>query len=166
MPELLPSERLRPCLLDRLTDEAPHRRKEGRDPRVMTLSRYRQAVLRDLAWLLNTSNRDSIDDIGEFEEIETSVLNYGIPDLCGRQVSSLAPEEISQRISKAIHWCEPRIVASTLEVTPISNPDSMTGNALSFEITGELWAQPFNEVLFIKTDVDLETGEFTIEEES
>ena len=49
MPELTPQERLQPALLDRLTDEQPDHAQEPRERRVMSKSRLRQAVLRDLA---------------------------------------------------------------------------------------------------------------------
>ena len=160
MPELLPSDRLRPCLLDRLTDEAPGKRTESREKRVISMQRYRQAVLRDLGWLLNTSNREGIEDLSEFPEVERSVLNFGIPDLCGVPVSKVDPREICRRIGRAIQWCEPRLIPSTLKITPIVNAERMSRNALSFRIEGELWAEPFNELLYIRTNVDLETGDF------
>ena len=164
MAPMLPSDKLRPCLLDRLTDHAPHRRKEGRDERVMSMRQYREAVLRDLRWLLNCSNRESDDDITSFEEVDRSVINYGIPDLTGVPASSIKVGAVAQRIVRAIKLCEPRILPNTLRVIPQADADSFTGNALSFRIEGELWAQPFNEKLLLKTDVDLETGEFDVSE--
>ncbi len=40
----------------------------------------------------------------------------------------------------------------------------MTGNALTLEIRGELWAQPAPEPMFFRTEIDLETGQYTVEE--
>jgi len=34
--------------------------------------------------------------------------------------------------------------------------------ALSFEIEGEMWAQPLPDHLFVKTEVDLETGRHSL----
>jgi hypothetical protein len=50
----LPSERLQPALLDRLTDDEPDKNRRA-DKRVLTKTQLRQAVLRDLAWLFNTT---------------------------------------------------------------------------------------------------------------
>ena len=166
MPELLPSERLRPCLIDRITDSQPGKRTEGRDQRVMTMQKYRQAVLRDLSWLLNCSNRDPIKDLEGFEEIHKSVLNFGIPDLTGVSASSVDSTEVAFRITEAIRLFEPRIIPASLKVTVLSRQDEFSSNAVSFRIEGELWAQPFHEMLLIKTDVDLETGNFSIQEVS
>ena len=46
-------EKIQPCLLDRLTDEAPESQKESRNERIISIRRYREGVLRDLVWLLN-----------------------------------------------------------------------------------------------------------------
>ncbi|MEO6784713.1 MAG: hypothetical protein ABI318_01165 [Chthoniobacteraceae bacterium] len=44
-----PFERLQPCLFDRLLDEDVQHKQEGRAARVISLSEYRSAVLRDLS---------------------------------------------------------------------------------------------------------------------
>ena len=54
MAELTPKERLQPSLLDRLTDDAPAEKVESREQRVLSLTKLRQSVNRDLGWLLNT----------------------------------------------------------------------------------------------------------------
>ena len=56
MAELTPKERLQPSLLDRLTDNEPDRRLEGRDLRVLSPQRLRESVRRDLTWLFNAVN--------------------------------------------------------------------------------------------------------------
>ena len=59
MADLTPQERLQPSLLDRLTDSAPDTKRESRDRRVLSMRRLRSAVLRDLAWLLNTGHLET-----------------------------------------------------------------------------------------------------------
>src|SRR5438105_14286865 len=89
MVELLLQDRLQPALLDRLTDEEPLNTQEPREQRVVSKSRLRQAVLRDLAWLLN-ANR--LERAGEFRSApleRSSVINFGLPALFGRMASSL-----------------------------------------------------------------------------
>jgi len=56
MAELAPRERLQPSLLDRLTDDEPDQEVESRERRVLSVRGLREGVLRDLAWLLNTTN--------------------------------------------------------------------------------------------------------------
>jgi type VI secretion system protein ImpF len=69
-------DRLQPALLDRLTDDAPASQLETDDRRVMSKSQMRQAVLRDLGWLLN-SVQSLGRDADAYAELGTSVLNFG-----------------------------------------------------------------------------------------
>jgi type VI secretion system protein ImpF len=162
--DLLPSERLQPCLLDRLTDQDPDQRKEGREQRVVSMRKYREAVLRDLGWLLNTGNLANLEELDGFKEVQSSVVNYGMPDLCGLTASGLDPIEIEESLVEAIRTFEPRILPHTLEVRSVPVGESGGANSVSFEIQGQLWAQPTHEALFIRTEVDLETGQFAIKE--
>jgi type VI secretion system protein ImpF len=159
MAELTPTERLQPCLIDRLTDEEPGQKQETRDHRVMSLQRYRQAVLRDLSWLLNTSADPHLKGLDEFEEVPSSVLNYGVPDVTGRQVSGLDLIEYEAKIRTAVQQFEPRIDPESISVESAADHAAMDHRALAFEIRGALWAQPVPEQLFIRTEVDLETGQ-------
>ena len=158
MAELTPMERLQPCLLDRLTDDEPDSQKESRDQRVISLRRYKRAVVRDLGMLLNSKSHPLQDVIYEFSEASYSVLNYGIPDLCGVPVLNIRPTEIEAQIKRFILCFEPRISPGSLSVRMASPADSEYVRSLSFEIEGEMWAQPLPDHLYVKTEVDLETG--------
>ncbi len=159
MTELTPSEKLQPCLLDRLTDDEPNKKKENRNQRVMSMRRYRQAVLRDLAWLLNTFAHIQQDGFDEFEEIPSSVLNFGVQDITGMTASSLSSEEMRYQLMEALRRFEPRILSNTISIDMVVDPEAMSNRSIRFEIRGDLWAQPIPESLFIKTEMDLETGE-------
>jgi type VI secretion system protein ImpF len=158
MPELMPFERLLPCLLDRLTDEEPTQDKEGRDKRVVSPRRYVEGVRRDLAWLLNAVAHEPHEPIGQSDEAARSAVNYGIPSLCGTTASAVEPGELAQRIQRAILAFEPRILRSGLAVRLLTDPTAVGGNAVSLEIDGRLWARPAPEPFYVKTQVDLETG--------
>jgi len=159
MAELTPSERLQPCLLDRLTDDHPNDQKESRDQRQMTIQRYRQAVLRDLAWLLNACSHPAEDGLDEFEEVPSSVLNYGIRDVTGLSATGFELRDMERALTQAIRDFEPRILPETVSIRSSGNTSQMSLTAVSFEINGDLWAQPLPEALYIKTELDLETGQ-------
>ena len=163
MTELTPSEKLQPCLLDRLTDDEPKKQREGRNQRVMTMRRYRQAVLRDLAWLLNTSAHIDRDGLDEFEEVTSSVLNFGVKDISGMKASSLSAEEMRYQLMEALRHFEPRIISNTISIKIAMTPEEMNNRSIQFEIWGDLWSQPIPESLFIKTEIDLETGECSLD---
>jgi type VI secretion system protein ImpF len=156
MAELAPRERLQPSLLDRLTDDEPDSTAEPRERRVLSLRTRRQGVLRDLAWLLNTTNLLSVVDTGKMPHLANSVLNYGVPDLSGISVSSLNLDKLERAIRQAIWDFEPRLIRGTVTVSAVSG--KVDHNKLTFEITGDLWAQPYPERLYLKTELDLERG--------
>jgi type VI secretion system protein ImpF len=164
MAELTPTERLQPCLLDRLMDDEPQLKEESRELRVVSLRRYREGVLRDLSWLLNTGCHPPRDHMDDFPEVPRSVLNYGIPDLSGVTISHISASEIEQQLLRAIRFFEPRISRESLSVRAVRDAEPTDKNAVSFEIEGELWAQPMPDRLYIKTKFDLETGQCEVED--
>jgi len=89
MAELTTQERLQPSLLDRLTDDEPDSKQESRERRVLSLPRLREAVLRDLAWLFNTTHLAVAEDLSNYPYVARSVLNFGMPELTGATVAGL-----------------------------------------------------------------------------
>jgi type VI secretion system protein ImpF len=163
MPELAPATRLQPALLDRLTDLEPDNPQESRDRRVLSIRQLKAAVLRDLIWLLNTaSQRDG--ELAGLREVEKSVLNFGVTSLAGRTASGLRPLDLEQMLASAIARYEPRILPRSLRVRVVPDDRSNRPNTVVMEIEGSLWAQPLPEALYIRTKVDLETGDFSLEE--
>ena len=164
MADLTPTERLQPCLLDRLTDDEPDKAAESREKRVFSTRQMRQAVLRDLDWLLNSPQRMEPDDQADHPEAFTSVINFGVPDLCGVTSGGLDIVSLEKAVTRAIRAFEPRIRPGALRVTASVDEAEMSGNAIVFEVRGELWAQPVPEPMFLKTEVDLETGQYALHE--
>lgn len=126
---------------------------------MISTRRYRDAVLRDLRWLMNTPGRPPGDEIYEFDQAATSVLNYGVHDLSGVTAAGIRSEDVEREMLQSIRLFEPRILSTSLKVKATQARERMDVSALSFEIVGDLWAQPVPEHLFIKTELDLETGQ-------
>jgi len=162
--ELSLQEKLQPALLDRLTDHEPEKKVESRAKRVLSLNRLKSSVLRDLAWLLNCGNLEVIEDLEEYPEVRSSVLNFGVPDLAGKTISATDVNDLEQEIRDAILNFEPRILADSLSVRVSINRGAMSTKTMSFVIEGQLWAQPLPLSLFLSTDLDLETGSATVKE--
>jgi type VI secretion system protein ImpF len=159
---LTPLDKLQPCLLDRLTDDEPDRKEEGRIQRIISLQRYKAGVLRDLEWLFNSighfpEEKTGELTLGDYEEAFRSVLNFGVRQLYGR----LSPDvdEIEKQLYDALIVFEPRINRRTLRVKVV-----LDRNILSIELTGELWVNPLPEKLFVKTDLDLESSGCSVRE--
>jgi type VI secretion system protein ImpF len=158
MAELSQQERLQPSLLDRLTDDAPGEKVESRDKRVLSIRQYRQGVLRDLAWLLNSTNLHSMVELKPFPHAAQSVINYGLPDLAGRTSTTADIPSIERGVRQAIIDFEPRILRNSVKIRIIADAEQMNHNAMNFDIEGELWAQPVPLRLLLRSELDLETG--------
>jgi type VI secretion system protein ImpF len=126
------------------------------------LRQLRASVLRDLAWLLNSGSLEVTDDFSDYPLVASSVINYGVRDFTGHLASSLDADTVAREVEEAIRRFEPRIMPKTLKVRAEVSTDLANRNALVFEIAGELWGEPMPETLRVKTLLDLETGEFSI----
>lgn len=164
MAELTQRERLQPSLLDRLTDDAPTELQESREARIIGLQRLRECVMRDLAWLLNTENFEAVQDLSQHPAVRDSVVNFGIPALAGVTASGLDLKRLERAVQAAISNFEPRMLKEKLEVKAVYSFELMSRKTLMFEINGELWAQPVPLRLYLRTELDLETGKVTIAE--
>ena len=143
-------DRLQPALLDRLTDHEPHLRTERPDAVFVNESRLREALLRDLGWLLNA--RDAWDhvEMEGLEHVQRSVINYGMPPLAGQLLSELDWSHVERSIRESILAFEPRILLNH-------------HNTLQFEIRCQFWSMPYPLELLLKTSLDLETGQVSLQ---
>jgi type VI secretion system protein ImpF len=178
MAELALKEYLQPSLLDRLTDDTPNTRFEALtdedlkknlqmqqrnrefQKRVMTEKEFRMRVKRDLAWLLNTSSLESAQNLDNYPNVKTSVVNYGVCNAVGTMLSSIDVSQLRQQLQHAIVAFEPRIAKKSLSIKVAKAEDNLNHNALQIEIQGDIWGQtlPF----YLKTLLDLETGHLKI----
>jgi type VI secretion system protein ImpF len=164
MAELTPQERLQPSLLDRLTDENPQGGVEARDQRVISWQRLRDAVCRDLTWLLNCVHLEASEDLSAWPLIARSTLNYGMPETSGVPVANINVEALQKRVRQAILDFEPRLLRNKLTVTVEKQAEVMNRNSLVFLIQGEMWAQPVPQSIFVRSEFDLESGTVKVDE--
>jgi type VI secretion system protein ImpF len=162
MAELAPRERLQPSLLDRLTDDDPEQGIEARERRVLSMRSLREGVLRDLAWLLNTTNLLSCSDLPRLPHLANSVVNYGMPDMSGASLANMNSADLERAIRQAIWDFEPRLIRSSVVVRAASTQDSIS--KIMFEIEADMWAQPYPERLYLKTELDLDLAHVSLTE--
>jgi type VI secretion system protein ImpF len=157
-----PEEQLQPALLDRLTDEEPDQKLEPRQQRVISRRRLREAVLRDLTWLFNTTRLDPDMDPVKLPYARRSVINFGLPALSGRTSSSLEVTDLERAVRQAILDFEPRILAASVRVRALEVGNFENHNVIGVEISGQLWAEPVPVDLLVRTEIDLETGQVEV----
>lgn len=165
MAELTQKERLQPSLLDRLIDDDPASRVESREQRVFAMARLRELVLRDLAWLLNCESLENLEDLEPYPHVRNSVVNFGVPALSGTTLSGTNLKLLEKRVRAAVNVFEPRILSDSVSVRAFKSDSEMSKKSLSIEIEGELWAQPIPLRLFLRTEVDLDTGTVIVKEQ-
>ncbi len=129
---------------------------------ISSLTEIRACVKRDLDWLLNSSQYVPQDELDKYPEITRSVLNFGIPDLTGKTVSGVDLGSIERLLIQTINNFEPRIIKDTLTIKVLVDKSMFNHNAVTFEIEGELWAEPHSLHLHLMTEFELESGEVSV----
>ncbi|MCU0719396.1 MAG: type VI secretion system baseplate subunit TssE [Pirellula sp.] len=152
-----------PSLLDRLIDDEPDVSVELPKQRAQKLRELKKSVKRDLEYLLNT--RVSLRFYPEdFKNVETSVLNFGIPDFSGVAMGSRKQQEIlRERVEAAVVRFETRFKAVHVEL--VLDPDSSLQRSIRFRIDGILHAEPAPEPVVFDSILSPVVGEFVVRED-
>lgn len=137
-------------LLDRLTERGEARR--GDAP---SLHALRDGLRRDLEALLNTRRR--MYSWGEeLEELDRSLLNYGLSDFTNESLGSADfREEFVAHVEGVVRRLEPRISAFDVHLLPNGDPLDRT---LRFRITGYVTLGAERQELAFDSHVDPVSG--------
>lgn len=131
----------------------------------MSQKDFKEAVIRDLGWLLNSVSLDVCVDLKPYPEVQRSVLNYGLPDISGHTASTIDVKTVEASVKQAIFDFEPRIIRNSLRVKVHSSPDDMSHNSMVFEIEGAVFGQPSPFQVVLRSELDLEVGAFKVTED-
>lgn len=143
----LEDEPLRASILDRLSGLEKVGRFAGRQ----NLEEFIASVHRDLQALLNSRWRIS-QWPPDLDELENSLVNYGIPDFTGSNMS--APKDrtlFCELVEKAIRLQDPRFISVRIRFR--DNPDQID-RTLHFQIEAVLRASPEPAEVTFDTDID------------
>ena len=159
MPPIDRDQQLTPSLLDRLLDDEPGNQREAVKQRHQVLREMKLSVRRDLENLGNPRWR-CVSWPPNLEELETSLVNYGIPDFTGiRFASANTQDELRSILEAVIRRFEPRF--SKVRVELITNADSLD-RTLRFRIDAMLHAEPVVEPVVFDTTLKTSTGDFEV----
>ena len=150
---------VRQSVLDRLVDLEPG----TPDPATSyaaSVRQMKQALKRDLEWLLNT--RRTITPVPEsFEEVPRSLFVYGLPD-----ISSMARDAVETRTSLlrevelAIAHFEPRLTDVRVAIVETEGPNAT--RELRFVVEALLRMDPNPEQVVFDTVLQLSSGEYAV----
>jgi type VI secretion system protein ImpF len=172
--------RLNPTLFDKLVadsdisglrgeelDKIEESRETMRYYSVPRLERFNESALRatvrrELAWLLNTTHLGSVIDLEAYPHVQTSVLNYGIPDMSGKTLDRRLVLQRARDIRTAIRAFEPRIAENSLIVEPLDSVERE--NSITYLIHGDVTSAVKAVPVKFRTDFEADTAAATVRE--
>lgn len=144
---------IRPSLLDRLVATT----NESSYDRGYSINQLKEGLQRDLGILLNTRNR-FITPPAEFTHLQSTVLNYGLPDLGSINLASdRGKAELVNILDNALRRYEPRFKSLRVQFIAIDNASGM----VRFRIEALMHADPAPEM--VAFDTVLDTAEKTVD---
>jgi type VI secretion system protein ImpF len=146
-----PNEPVELSVLDRLLDDEPETSREAPRSVRQSLRDLRAAVRRDLENLLNTRQRWR-GWPKELDELDRSLLNYGMQDLTGATLASVKSRgEFLRGIEAVIRRCEPRF--KNVRVLPHEEGESID-RTLRFRIEAMLQVDPVPEAVVFDSHLE------------
>jgi len=162
MSRIRPDQELVPSLLDRLIDYEPESSTELPKSRSQLLREMKNSVRRDLENLLNTRWR-CVAWPPDMNELETSLVNYGIPDFSGANMGAHSDRENLRRvIEDVIRRFEPRF--KTVRVEILKNKDD-ADRMVRFRIDALLYAEPAPEPVVFSSALEPADGKLEVQAE-
>ena len=149
-------------VLDRLIDNDPKHSAEIPLTRPQSLRELRNALKRDLEWLLNT--RRTIEPAPDSaRETGRSVYHYGFSDISSKSVlSSKDHGDLVREMESSIAVFEPRLKRAKARMEPI---EGSAYRALRFTIEGLLCMDPAPEPIRFDTVLELGKGAYEVKGE-
>lgn len=145
-------------LLDRLFDDSRDAQ-EVSPNRFQAVRQYKDAVMRDLEWLLNSrANPEEAGD--EFPELRESGYSYGLADFSSLRLSSSGDRtKLARAIQQTIELHEPRLTNVSIEMP---EDVSMQKMKINFAVTALLDMAPAPEQISFETELELSRGSYQV----
>ncbi|MDR0556811.1 MAG: type VI secretion system baseplate subunit TssE [Treponema sp.] len=152
--------RYKPYVLKRLTDDEPYEKKETA-LNVITEKQVKDDIFRNIEMLFSSRPHPSLEELKGYEDVENSVLGYGISDYCGKICNDDEREFLLEHIKKQIRDFEPRLAPDSVEVE-FTNPDASMRSLLELRISGRINVEQINEEMLFISRLDMETGNISL----
>jgi type VI secretion system protein ImpF len=142
-------------VLDRLIDLEPGNRMENPLSRSQSVRLLKNAVRRDLEWLLNSRRICDPPDEG-LKELNRSAYTYGLPDLSSLTMAASGDRnKLVRQILATINMFEPRLANVRLVV--VETPDSAKKD-VRLRVEAMLRMDPVPEPISFDTVIELKSG--------
>jgi len=152
--------RITPSVLDRLLDDRPDESREAPASRQTSLRLLKDAVRRDLEWLLNTRLDPAARSL-EMPEVSRSLASYGLPDFTNADVrSSDGRDSLRAAIETAVRNFEPRLEGVQVVLESLTE----TERAVRYKIEAQLRVDPAPEPVVFDTMLPIGGSQFRVRE--
>jgi type VI secretion system protein ImpF len=158
MPHPDADQPLLPSVLDRLIDLEPRVSTEPPAGRARQLAQIKEAVKRDLEWLLNSKRSPEPPPRG-LPHLEGSLLTFGLPDFSTSSLSNARDQDLLQRaVEASIRRFEPRlerVAVTRIEAGPADR-------SIGFRIDAMLRVDPSPEPVTFDSVLELSSKAFIV----
>jgi len=154
-----PEQTVTQSVLDRLIDREPASSSEAPPTRAQSVRQLKVSLRRDLEWLLNSRRTPEAVD-SEFQELEQSLYNFGLPDVTTLSWdSSRDRARLARMIEQVLETFEPRLSGvRVVAVAAAAGPQ----HVMRFQIEGMLEMDPSPEHISFDTLLQLSSGEYQV----
>jgi type VI secretion system protein ImpF len=119
---------------------------------------FKEALRRDLEWLLNT-RQPPLPILASYPAAKASVINYGLPDITSLGLLSAADHKaLRAAIEVCIRNFEPRLTGVRVTLESSDTVD----RRLRFHIEGNMKLDPAPEEIAFDTVLELTSGEYKV----
>ena len=155
-----------------LVSKSQNRRKLEETGILVDADTLREAVRRDIEMLFNIERMEADflltdneqlsvqttqDQLADFPNVRSSVINYGVPSFSGRRGSDFDKDALERELLDVLQTFEPRLKPNSVKVKITIN--DKTGMRIG--IDGILLLSPVPERLRLSTAIDLDNGQAT-----
>jgi len=152
-----------PSVFDRLLGEELPNEMMLEHERPALVTRLKASLKRDLENLLNTRCRCGAFP-EELTELETSLVNFGIPDFTGANASSVESREaFLQVIRAAIERFEPRLQRVTIK--PVDDEKKPVRRVLRFRVEAVLVTEHEQEPVTFVSTMEPVSGSYRVDKD-
>jgi type VI secretion system protein ImpF len=143
-----------PFILRRLTDMEPQEKREA-PVGLVTVKQLKEDIFHNIEMLFNSRCHTTFDNFKGHEDIENSVLGFGIKDFCGKTNNGDYKESLRRHIVKQLRIFEPRLEPASIQVT---FSQEKSGAVLEYSIGGTILLKEVDEEVRFFSNLNLESG--------
>ncbi len=119
---------------------------------------FKDALRRDLEWLLNT-RQPHMPELADYTAAKATVINYGLPDISSLGLMSAADHRsLRLAIEQCLRNFEPRLI----DVHVTLRESDTVDRRLRFHIEGNMKLDPAPEEITFDTVLELASGEYKV----